>query len=103
MWLLLQVCMDGSTYKNHLRGSSYGTVGLESNCSGSDHCGGKGPIPSPAQWVNGSGIAAAVVQVTAEAQIRSLACEFAYTMGVAIKSNTIKKYLTKYKTSISMS
>lgn len=61
MWLLLQVCMDGSTYKNHLRGSSYGTVGLESNCSGS---GGSGSVPGQVQWVKGSSTATTAAQVS---------------------------------------
>jgi len=52
-------------------------VGYKSDCSGSDHCcGGMDSILSPAQWVKGSGIAAAAVKVTAAAWIQSLAQVF---------------------------
>ena len=42
-------------------------------------------IPSPAQWVKGSGIAAALVWVTAVARIQSLARELPYAKDVAKK------------------
>ena len=42
-------------------------------------CGGESSIPSPAQWVKGSGITASA------AWIQSLAWELPYAMGVAIK------------------
>ena len=45
--------------------SCYGSVGQESDCSGSSCCGGVGLIPRQVQWVKGSGIPAAAVQVTA--------------------------------------
>ena len=38
-----------------------------------------------AQWAKGSSVAAAVVEVTAAAQIRSLVQELPYAMGAAIK------------------
>ena len=44
-----------------------------------------GLIPGPAQWVKGSGIAAAAGWITAVAQIQSLAWEFPYATGEAIK------------------
>ena len=44
-----------------------------------------GSIPSEMQWIKGSGVAVAVVQVTAAAQIQSLAWELPYTAGVATK------------------
>ena len=47
------------------------------NCSGSGHCRGAGLIPGLAQWVKGSSVAAAVVQ------IQSLAQELLYAVGVA--------------------
>ena len=37
------------------------------------------------KWVKGSGIATAVAQVTAAAQIQSLTQEFPYAVGTAIK------------------
>ena len=51
-------------------------------------------IPGPALLVKGSGIATAVVQVTAVLQIESLAQELIYAIGVAIKK---KKKKTKKK------
>ena len=54
-------------------------------CSSSGCCRGAGLIPGVAQWVKGFGVAAAVAQVTAGAQIQSLAQELPYTMGAAIK------------------
>ena len=50
--------------------------GSESDCSSLGCCGGAGsipPIPGLVQWVKESGIAAAVAQVAAGAQIQSLA------------------------------
>ena len=55
------------------------------NCSNSGHCGGMGSIPGPAQWVKGSTVATAATQVTAEAQLPSLAQELPYAVDVAIK------------------
>ena len=57
----------------------------ESDCISSSCCRGTGSIPSPVQWIKVSGVAIAVAQVVAEAQIQSLAWELPYTMGVAIK------------------
>ena len=51
---------------------------------GSGCCGGTGSIPSPAQWVKGSGTAATA------AQIQSLARELPYAVDAAIKKK-IKK------------
>ena len=45
-----------------------------------------GLIPGPAQWVKGSGIAAAVPQAAAAAHIRSLAQELPHAVTAAIKS-----------------
>ena len=42
-------------------------------------------VRSPAQWVKGSGIAAAVTYATAVAWIQPLVREFTYATGVAIK------------------
>ena len=51
-------------------------------------------IPSPAQWVKGSDIATAAVQVTVVARIQSLAMELAYVIGTVIKfKNKGKKTL----------
>ena len=55
--------------------------------SSSGHCRGAGLIPSPAQWVKGSSVATVVAQVTATAQIQSLAWELPYTVGAAILQN----------------
>ena len=49
-----------------------------------------GLIPSPAQQVKGSGIAAAAVQVTAAAQIQSLAQELPHACGDSHKIKTKK-------------
>ena len=48
-----------------------------------------GSIPSEMQWIKGSGVAVAVVQVTAAAQIQSLAWELPYTAGVAAKKKDV--------------
>ena len=45
--------------------------------------------PNLVQWVKGSGVAAAAAQVTATAQIHSLAWELPYATGAAIKKITI--------------
>ena len=45
-------------------------------------------IPGSVQRVRGSGIAAAVTQVAAMAQIQSLAWEFPYATGTGIKLNS---------------
>ena len=47
------------------RSSLCGTVGLESDCSGSGCCSSMGLILSPVPWVKESSIAAAVAQVAA--------------------------------------
>ena len=47
-------------------------------------------IPSLVQWVKRSGVAAAAVQVTAVAQIQSLAQELSYAIGVAIEKKKKK-------------
>ena len=44
-------------------------------------------VPSPAQWVKASGIAAAGAQFAAGAQIQSLAQELPQAAGAAIKIN----------------
>ena len=44
-----------------------------------------------AQWVKGSSVAAAVVQVTALAQIQSVAREHPYTVSAAIKIKNRKR------------
>ena len=57
----------------------------KSNCSGLGCFGGGDSIPSPVQWVKGLGL------VAPAAQIKSLAWELSYAMGVAIKQiNKIK-------------
>ena len=53
-------------------------------------CRGIDSIPGLAQWVKGSGVAAAVAQVTAVAQIQSLPRELPCTVGVAIKKKKVK-------------
>ena len=50
----------------------------KSDCSGSSHCGCSGLTPWWAQWGKGSGIAAV-------AQVQSLAWEFLYAAGAAMK------------------
>ena len=68
------------------KGSSCcGAVGQGSDCSGSDGCRGWGSIAGPAQWMEGCADAAAVAQVTAAAQIQSLAWELPHAMGADIK------------------
>ena len=49
--------------------------------------------PAPRTVVKGSGIAIAVAQVTAAAQIQSLAQEYLYTVGVAKKQTNKRKTL----------
>ena len=49
-------------------------------------------MPGPVQWVKGSGVAAAVVQVTAAAWIQSLAQELPYATGAAIKKKKKKEF-----------
>ena len=44
-----------------------------------------GSIPGPVKWVKGSGVAEAVAEVTAVAQIQSLAQELPYAVGMTIK------------------
>ena len=48
-----------------------------------------GLIPGPVQWVKGSGVAAAVVQVAAVAWSQPLAQELPYVTGVAIKKRMV--------------
>ena len=43
------------------------------------------------QWVKGSGVAVAMAQVTAVAQIQSMAQKLPYAMGVAIKKKKEKR------------
>ena len=57
--------------------------GYESSCSGSGHCGGAGSIQGLVQWVKGSSLATAVVQ------IQSLAWELLYAAGGAKKKLNI--------------
>ena len=59
-----------------------------SNCNGLGHCGGMGSIPSPAQWVIGSGIATGAAWVAVAARIQSLGRYLPYATNGAIK----KKY-----------
>ena len=60
----------------------------ESDCSSSGHCKGSGsnpdPGPGPEQWVKGPGIAAALLYITAVAQIQSLAWELPFAVAVVI-------------------
>ena len=53
--------------------------------------GGWSLIPSQAQWVKGSGVAAAAVCVVAEAKIQSLARELPCSLGMAIKLKKTNK------------
>ena len=57
----------------------------EADCSGLGGWRGVSSIPSLVQWVKGSGIAAVAAQVTAVAQIQTLAWEFPYAVIAAIK------------------
>ena len=55
-------------------------------------------MPGLLQWLKGSGIATAVTQVAAAAQIQSLAQELPYAIGVTIKKkirNRLKDLETK--------
>ena len=74
--------------------SRCGTVDYEYDFSSLGCCRGMGLIPKLTQWVSGSGIATAVAQVAALAQIQSLACELPYAAGAAIKKKK-KKSVTK--------
>ena len=74
-----------------MRSSRCSAVGEEPDCSSSGHFGSTSSILGLAQWVKGSGIAAAGAQVTAMTHIQSLAWEIAYAMGVAIKLKKKKK------------
>ena len=53
--------------------------------------GGVGLIQRPLQWVKGAGVATAVVEVTAEAHIQSLAQKLPYAMSVVQKRKKKKK------------
>ena len=73
-------------WKGVFSGSSCrGAVGLESDRGGSGHFRGVGWIPSAAQWIKRSGIAAAVVR------IQLLAWELPYAVDAAIKLKKKKK------------
>ena len=48
-------------------------------------------IPGLVQWVKGFGLAIAVIEVAAEAQIQSLAQELTYAMCSATKKKSILK------------
>ena len=48
-------------------------------------CGGVGSISSLMQWVKGSSVATAAVEVTAVDQIQSMTQELQYAMGTSIK------------------
>ena len=52
---------------------------------------GRNSTSGPAQWVKGCGIAAAAAQVTAAAQIQSLAQKLPYAADVDIKTITTTK------------
>ena len=54
-------------------------------------CEGKGLIPGPVQWFEGSGIAAAVAYIANVAQVRALAQELPYAAGIAIKKKEKKR------------
>ena len=85
--------------KQARRGSSHhGTVG-----EGSGHCRGEGSIPSPGQWVKGSGVATAAAQVSAVAWIQSLVQELPRTTGTAIKKKEKIKGQARQKVSCSLS
>lgn len=62
-------------------------MGYESDCSSSGCYRVLGLIPSPAQWVKGSSIAAVAAQVTAVAQFQSLAQELPRVIGVDRQTN----------------
>ena len=49
----------------------------------------QGLIPSPGKWVKGASTATTKAQVTAVAQIQSLAQELPYAMGVAIQKKSL--------------
>ena len=87
---ILWLCFKLNIWEIH--SFHWGTVGEESNCSTLGSCGVTGLISSQAQWVKGSGIAAAV------AQIQSLAPELPYSGDVAIK----KKRSTTLSPSLSV-
>ena len=57
--------------------------GLRSDCSGSGCCRGTGSTPAPAEWVEGSNIAAAATR--AVAWIQPLAWEIPAATGAAVK------------------
>ena len=48
-------------------------------------------VPTVVQWVKGSGIVTAMAQVTAAAQIQSLAQELPYALGAALKNKTMQQ------------
>ena len=59
--------------------------GLKIQSSSSGHCRGGGLIACLARWVEGSEVATAEVQVSAVAQIQSLARELPKSVGAALK------------------
>ena len=50
-----------------------------------------GLIPDPAEWIKGSIVPSAVLQVAAVAQIQSLAQELLYAAGIAMKKEEKEK------------
>ena len=64
-------------------------MGSEPDYSGLGHCGGVNSIPILAQWVKGSSIATAVVEVTAVAGIQSPAWELPNATDAAIKARPL--------------
>ena len=59
----------------------------ESNCIGSDCCGGVGLTSSLSQWLKGSGIVAAAAWAAVLPWFQSLGQELPYAVGVAIEKN----------------
>ena len=68
LWRKLCFICWRMVFRNKYLGFHCSAVGWESDCSGSGRCGGTGSIPSPAQWVKGSGIAVAADQIRPLAQ-----------------------------------
>ena len=56
-----------------------------------------GSIPGPVKWVKGSGVAEAVAEVTAVAQIQSLAQELPYAVGMTIKKKGVVETGRRYQ------
>ena len=70
--LVTSICQGSKKQTNKQKGERFT---WSSNCRGSGRCGSVCLIPSLVLWVKGYGIATAVVQVTASAQIQFLAQE----------------------------